>query len=427
MSGILIKNIGKIVQVRDLPVEKLSGTEMLKLPCLSEAWLHIEGGIIKDFGGMHTCPDFSLQRDLRVLDVVGGYVYPSWVDSHTHLVYAGTREIEFYDRIRGMTYTEIAERGGGILNSAKRLSEASEEELLREALPRLHEIALQGTGTVEIKSGYGLTLESELKILRVIKKLAAISLLHIKATFLGAHAIPSEFKGSREKYIRQIIEEMIPRVAEERLAEFIDVFCEKGYFSQKETEEILLAGKKYGLKGKVHAEQLSHSGGIAAGVHCEAISVDHLEFINREDMELLKGGRTMPVILPGAAFFLDLPRPPAREIIDFGLPLAIASDFNPGSSPSGNMNFMQSVACIQYGVHPEEAINACTINGAYSLGLSGEVGSIERGKKANLFITRAIPSYIFPIYSFASSCIETVILAGKIYSEKDGREKVQVV
>jgi imidazolonepropionase len=336
------------------------------------------------------------------------------VDSHTHIVYAGSREQEFADRIKGLTYEEIAKRGGGILNSARRLSQATEEDLIEQALPRLKEIISQGTGAVEIKSGYGLSLESELKMLRVIKRLKDLSPITIKSTFLGAHAYPETHKENKRGYIDLLINEMIPAVAEEKLAEYIDVFCEQNYFSFDESVEILEAGKKYGLIPKVHAEQLSHHGGVEAGVHCGAISVDHLEYVNENDIKLLKASNTMPTILPGAAYFLSLPNPPARNMIDAGLPLAIASDFNPGSSPSGNMNLMQSIACIQYKMTPHEVINASTLNTAYAMGVEKELGSITVGKKANLFITRAVPSVEFIPYSFGSNLVETVILNGEV-------------
>jgi len=341
---------------------------------------------------------------------------PGFVDSHTHLVYAGNREQEFIDRINGLTYEEIARRGGGILNSAKKLRETSEDDLFEQSRERLREIILQGTAGVEIKSGYGLDLESELKMLRVIKRLRDLDLIPVKATFLGAHAIPAEYKDNKGGYIDLLLNKMLPAVGEQKIAEFIDVFCEKGYFSANETKQILEAGKKYGLRGKIHAEQLSHSNGIATGVECGAISVDHLEFCNDHDIALLKKCETMPTILPGAAFFLSLQLPPARKIIDAGLPLAFASDYNPGSSPCGNMKLIMSMACIQYRLTPEEAFNAVTINTAFACGLEKEVGSISPGKRANLIITKQIPSAGFLSYAFGSDLIDEVIVNGKVYT-----------
>lgn len=415
MQKILIKNIKKLVQLRDAQTQKISGKEMDNLPCMDDAWLAIDNGVIADYGPMSDFPGIADWKDLQVIDASGKMVFPSWVDSHTHIVYAGSREQEFTDRIRGLSYEEIAQRGGGILNSSKKLQDASEEELLQQALPRSHEIIIQGTGAVEIKSGYGLSLESELKMLRVIKKIKELTKLTVKSTFLGAHAFPLAYKQNKRGYVDLIIKEMIPAVAEEKLAEFIDIFCEQNYFSFDETIEILDAGRKYGLTPKVHAEQMSHSGGVEAGVKCKAISVDHLEFVNEADIKLLLNSITMPTILPGAAYFVSLPNPPARQMIDAGLPLAIASDFNPGTSPTGNMNLMQSIACIQYKLTPNEAINASTMNSAYAMQVEKELGSITIGKKANLFITKPIPSTDFISYSFGSNLIETVILNGEVY------------
>ncbi len=415
MQKILIKNIKKLVQLRDVQVSTIKGKDMDVLPCLDDAWLAIDNGLIADYGSMSDFPGIADWKDLQVIDASGKMVFPSWVDSHTHIVYAGSREQEFTDRIKGLSYEEIAQRGGGILNSSKKLQDASEEELLQQALPRLHEIILQGTGAVEIKSGYGLNLESELKMLRVIKKIKELTKLTVKSTFLGAHAFPLAYKQNKRGYIDLIIKEMIPAVAEEKLAEYIDIFCEQNYFSFDETIEILEAGRKHGLTPKVHAEQMSHSGGVEAGVKCKAISVDHLEYVNEADIKLLMNSITMPTILPGAAYFVSLPNPPARQMIDAGLPLAIASDFNPGTSPTGNMNLMQSIACIQYKLTPNEAINASTMNSAYAMQVEKELGSITIGKKANLFITKPIPSSDFISYSFGSNLVETVILNGEVY------------
>jgi len=411
---ILIKNIKQIVQVEDEPKTKVVGKEMKQLKCIENGWLAIEEDKIVGFGKMEEWEGISDWSNLAVIDATNKIVMPSYCDSHTHVVYAGSREAEFVDRISGLTYEEIFERGGGILNSAKKLQEATEEELIESALLRLNEIMWQGTGAVEIKSGYGLTVEAELKMLRVIKKLKNLSPLTIKATFLGAHAIPKEYQVSRRKYIDILISEMMPKIAEEKLADYCDVFCEQNYFTKEETIEILTAAKRYGMTPKVHAEQLSNSGGVLAGVEVDAISVDHLEFVGDIEIDALKNCKTMPTILPGAAFFLGLPLPPARKMIDAGLPLALASDYNPGSSPSGNINFMLSLCCIQYKMTPEEAINAATINSAYAMDLSKTHGSIAIGKQANVFITKEIPSYGFIPYSFGSNLIESVILNGKV-------------
>jgi imidazolonepropionase len=418
MSKLLLKNIKTLVQVRESGVDRISGSEMKVLPCIDNAWLAIDNGVIADFGSMDDFPGITDWKDLEVIDADGKIVMPSYADSHTHIVYAGNRESEFVDRINGLSYDEIFQKGGGILNSAKRLQTSTEEELLEQALVRLNEVILQGTGSIEIKSGYGLSIESEMKILRVIKKIKELNIIPIKATFLGAHALPTEYKQDKKGYIELIVKEMLPRIAREHLADFIDVFCEKGYFNAEETKYILTEGKRYGLVGKVHAEQMSHSDGIKTGVDCGAISVDHLEFCNDEDIFHLKNSKTMPTVLPGAAFFLGLPLPPARHMIDSGLAIAFASDFNPGSCPSGNMNFMMSLGCIQYKLTPEEVINASTINSAYAMNLSNEVGSITIGKKANFFITKPISSYAFIPYSFGSNLIESVYLNGKKYQAK---------
>lgn len=414
---LLIKNIKTLVQVEENPQLKVSGKAMKTLPCLENAWLAIEDDKIVGFGKMEDWEGITDWTNLTVIDATDKIVMPSYCDSHTHIVYAGSREGEFADRINGLTYEQIFERGGGILNSSKKLQEASEEELIESALKRLNEIIHQGTGAVEIKSGYGLSLESELKMLRVIKKLKTLSPLTIKATFLGAHAIPKEYQSSRRKYIDLLINEMMPQIAEEKLADYCDIFCEQNYFTPEETIEILTAGKKQGMIPKVHAEQLSNYGGTIAGVKAGAISVDHLEYIGDKEIEALKNSETMPTILPGAAFFLSLPNPPARQMMDSGLALAVASDYNPGSSPSGNMNFMLSLCCVQYKMTPEEAINAATINSAYAMGLSETHGSIAIGKQANVFITKEIPGYTFIPYSFGSNLIETVILNGNLSSK----------
>lgn len=410
---LLIKNIKSLVQVEEKPRLKVSGSEMKKLACIENAWLAIENDKIVDFGSMENFPGISDWTNLEVIDATDKLVIPSWCDSHTHIIFAGSRECEFVDRINGLTYEEIAKRGGGINNSASKLANASEDELFSSAMKRIHEVILQGTGAIEIKSGYGLSLEAELKMLRVIKRIKENASIPVKATFLGAHAVPKTH--TKEQYIELLIKEMLPQIAKEGLAEYCDIFCEQNYFTKDDTKRILTEANKLGLKGKVHAEQLSHSGGVEAGVECKAISVDHLEFLSDSDIQLLKNSETMPTILPGAQYFLCLQYPPARKMIDAGLPLAIASDYNPGSSPSGNMNFMVSHACVHYKLTPEESINAATINSAYAMGLSKTHGSIAIGKQANIFITKEIPNYAFIPYSFANNLIETVILNGKIF------------
>lgn len=411
---LLIKNIKSLVQVEEKPQLKVTGSEMKNLPCIDNAWLAIEDDQIAAFGSMDDFPGISDWSKLEVIDATDKLVLPCWCDSHTHIVYAGSREGEFVDRINGLSYEEVARRGGGILNSSKKLQAASEEELVEQAFKRLEEIKMMGTGAVEIKSGYGLTVKDEIKMLRVIQKLKAMTPLSIKTTFLGAHAFPEEYKSKPNEYVRLIIDKMLPQIAEEKLADYCDVFCERNYFTKEQTVEILNAASKYGLKAKVHANQLSNSGGVQAGVECNAISVDHLEFVGEEEIKVLKNSQTMPTLLPGAAFFLGLPNPPARQMIDAGLPVAVASDYNPGSSPSGNMNLMISLLCIQYKMTPEEAIHAATINSAYAMDLSASHGSIAVGKKANVFITKEIPGYAYIPYSFGSNLIETVIINGEI-------------
>jgi len=414
----LIENISQLAQVEYAPLKKLrKGVEMLHLNVIKNAFLCIEDDKIAAFGPMNELSDELIYAQAgERIDATGKMVFPSFVDSHTHLVYPASREAEYIDKIKGLSYEEIAKRGGGILNSARKMEIVSEEELLKDALNRLDEIISFGTGAVEIKSGYGLTLESELKMLRVIKKLKELSPLTIKSTFLGAHAIPLEYRGKQERYVDLIIHEMLPRVAEEQLADYIDVFCDTGFFTVKDTERILEAGMKYGLRGKIHANELDYSGGIQVGVKYNALSVDHLEFTGDEEIETLLDSETMPTILPGAAFFLGMRYAPVRKMIDAGLPVAMASDFNPGSSPSGNMQLILSMACILYKMLPEEAINATTLNSAYAMELSEKMGSIAIGKKANLFITKEIPSIAFLPYYYGSNKVETVILNGKVIS-----------
>ncbi len=407
---VLFKNIKQLLQIRDPEVISVSGKGMGELPLLNNAFLVTENERIADFGPMEQIPEIS--TDLEV-DASGKMLLPTWCDSHTHLVYAGNREKEFVDRIRGLSYEEIAARGGGILNSAQQLQLSSEEEIFEQSSKRLEEIMKLGTGAVEIKSGYGLTTESELKMLRVIKRLANSYPIEIKATFLGAHAFPAAFRDSTDAYVDLICEEMIPRVAEAELAEFIDVFCEQGYFSVEQTRKIMERGKEFGLVPKIHVNQFNSIGGIQAAIESGALTVDHLEVMTDEDLRDLERSDVMPVALPSCSYFLSIPYTPAREIIDRGMPLALATDFNPGSTPSGNMNFVVSTACIKMRLTPEEAINAATINGAYAMNLSQSLGSISRGKLANLMLTREIPSYGFLPYSFGSNLIEKVMMRGQ--------------
>ena len=406
----LFINIKELVQVRELDVMKVSGKNMSILPIIKNAFLLIRDNVIVDFGSMNT---LGIKKSDKVVDLTGKLVLPTWCDSHTHIVFADTREEEFVNRIKGLTYQEIAERDGGILNSSKKLQNKPENELFEDAEKRLKELIKNGTGAIEIKSGYGLTLESELKILRVIKKLKEKFSLPVKATFLGAHAIPNEYKEKRAEYIQLIIDKMIPEIAKEKLADYIDVFCEKGYFTTTETDQILKAGIKHGLIPKIHVNQFNSIGGIKVGVNNKALSVDHLEVLSDEDLNILSKSDTIPVALPSCSFFLGIPYTNARKLIDANIPMAVASDYNPGSSPSGNMNFVVSLACVKMKMTPEEAINAATINAAHALNLSDKIGSISKGKMANFIITKPIKSYSSIPYAFADNCIEEVYLAGK--------------
>jgi len=407
---LVLKNIGSLLIAEQEPTQWVAGEEMASVAALSNAWLAIENGLIDCFGEGEVIP-FA---DDEVLDCKGGIVMPAFCDSHTHLVYAGSREQEYEDKIRGMSYEEIAKRGGGILNSAKLLAETSEDELFNQSLPRAQEIIRSGTGAVEIKSGYGLNTRDELKMLRVIKRLGEENELTIRATFLGAHAVPTNFKSDQDKYVQLVIDEMIPAVAQEELADFIDVFCDRGFFTVEQTDRILEAGTKYGLAPKIHANELDFSGGVQAGVRHHALSVDHLEFVGEEELAALKGSATMPTILPGASLFLGLSYAPARKMIEAGLPVALASDYNPGSSPSGNMELVMSLGIIQLKMLPFEVLNAVTRNGAYAMGLEESHGSITPGKVANLIITDPMPGFGFMPYAYGSSQINKVILNGKI-------------
>jgi len=405
--SILIKNIKGLVQVRFNSVDRIVGNDMDNLPIIENAYLLTENDKIKEFGHMNDCPSSADE----VIDASNKFVFPSFVDSHTHLVFAASREEEFVDKIKGMSYAEIAARGGGILNSAGKLQQMSEDELLERTLKRAYEIIGFGTGAVEIKSGYGLTTQDELKMLHVARKIGEQTPLTVKTTFLGAHAVPKNI--TKDDYLKKVIDEMIPAVADENLAEYIDAFCEKGFFTPNETERIMEAGKKYGMKPKIHANQLNISGGVQVGVKVGALSVDHLESMGQAEIEALKGSDVMPTLLPGAAFFLGTTYPPAREMINAGLPLALATDYNPGSAPCGKMPFMLSLACIKMKMTPNEAINAATINSAYAMEVSDTHGCIEVGKKASFFITSEIPSHEYMPYAFGSNLIEKVILEGK--------------
>lgn len=410
----LITNIKGLVGLHPKEKHVLRGCEMTNLPVLENAWLLIENDLIKDFGSMDQIPDSV--SSLPSIDVQGKYVFPSWCDSHTHIVFAASREEEFAMKIEGKSYEEIAAAGGGILNSARKLQIATEDELFKSASARLQQMIMLGTGAVEIKSGYGLTVESELKMLRVIKRLKQHFPIPIKATFLAAHAYPAEYKDNHKGYIDLIINEMLPKIAAENLADYIDVFCEKGFFSVDETDLILQAGAKFGLKPKIHANQLSISGGVEVGVKNKAVSVDHLEETDENVINSLKNADTIVTLLPSCSFYLGIPFANAKGFIAANLPVALATDYNPGSTPSGNMNFVVSLACIKMKILPEQAINAATLNGAAAMEISEKVGSIAIGKKANLFITKPMSSIAYLPYSFGQPQIETVILNGKIYN-----------
>jgi len=409
MKFVLI-NIKDLLQIREGKIEILKGKALQNLPSIKNAWLEVENGIISKYGSMD---NFEANSAIQTIDCSGKIVMPTWVDSHTHLVYAGNRESEFVDRIKGLTYAEIAEKGGGIINSAEKLQQTSEEELYQQSKIRLHEVISQGTGAIEIKSGYGLTKEAEMKMLRVAKRLQQEFDLPIKTTFLGAHALPKKFNGNTKAYIDEVINEMLPAIAAENLADFIDIFCEKNYFELEDTQRIIEAGKKYGLPAKIHVNQFTSFGGVQLCAEQKVLSVDHLEVLTDEDIQHLKKSTTLPVALPSCSFFLEIPYTPARKLIENNLAVVLASDYNPGSTPSGNMNFVVSLACIKMKMTPEEAINAATINAAFAMQVEDKVGSITKGKLANLIITKPINSYSFLPYSFGSNHIEEVYLKGK--------------
>ena len=410
--SILITNIKQLLQVHESNVKIVKGEAMKSLPVLENAYLYIENDTIIEYGPMENCEGIEAETHI---DATGKLVLPSWCDSHTHTVYAGDRTSEFVDRINGLTYAEIANRGGGILNSAKLLQDTSEDDLYDQSIKRLNELIKMGTGAFEIKTGYGLTVEAELKMLRVIKRIKQESLAKIIPTLLAAHAIPEDFRSKKQDYIKLITEELIPNAAKLNIAHFIDVFCEDGYFDINDTEAILKTGLQHNLRPKIHVNQFNILGGVALGVKHNALSVDHLEELNDADIEALKGSETIPVALPGCSYFLSIPYTPARQLIDAGLPLAIATDYNPGSAPSGNMNFIVSAACVKLRMTPEEAINAATINGAYAMGISNMYGSITRGKKANLIITKPLNHYSEIPYAFAHNPVDQVIVNGQLY------------
>ena len=408
--NILFTHIKELLQTRPKSEVKVMGDSMKDLPHIKNAFLRIQGDTILDFGSM---ADIVIQKTDEVIDVTGRIILPSWCDSHSHVVYAGDRSQEFVDRLNGLSYEDIAAKGGGILNSAQTLQATSEEALFEQSMERVNALIQLGTGALEIKSGYGLSPEAELKMLRVIKAIKGTSSLKIKATFLGAHAIPKLYKTDKQAYINLIINTMLPEIHRENLADFVDVFCEKGYFSVDDTEQILKAAMPYGLVPKIHVNQFNAFGGVGLGVKYKALSVDHLEILNQEDIDVLKNSNTIPVALPGCSFFLGIPYTPARKLIDSGMALALASDYNPGSSPSGNMNFVVSLACIKMNMTPEEAINAATLNGAYAMDISEEYGSITTGKKANLIITKNMTSYRQIPYHFGNNPIHKVMINGE--------------
>ena len=412
MQRLLITNAKALVGTHPTGTRILAGAAMAHLPMVEDAWLLAEDGRIASFGPMATLPNTSAQA-AEVIDAKGGYVLPGWCDPHTHTVFAAPREEEFVDKIKGRTYQEIAAKGGGILNSAKKLRAMDDDVLFEQAKTRLQEMMLQGTVAVEIKSGYGLTTESELKMLRVARRLADALPLQVRTSLLAAHALPPEFADDRSAYVDLIVNELIPQVKKEGLADFVDTFCETNYFTVAEMERILLAGAAHGLRGKVHVNQFTSIGGIPAAVKHNALSVDHLEVMEDVDIDALVGARTIPTLLPSCSFFLRIPYGPARQLIDRGLPVALATDLNPGTTPSGNMNFVLSLACIQLRMLPEEAINAMTLNSAAAMGLADELGSITVGKRASLIITRPIPSLAYLPYAFGTSHIGTVIIDGR--------------
>ena len=409
----VIKNISELIQTETTPKKWVAGKDMSHISTIKDAFIEVEEGIITSFGSMEDWNGIEDWNNTNIIDAEGGMVFPTYCDSHTHLVFAASREGEFVDRINGLSYAKIAQRGGGILNSADKLQNASEDKLFEDALGRLNELVQMGTGAIEIKSGYGLTLDAELKMLRVIKRLKENTDVTIKATFLGAHALPKQYKDNKEGYMDLVINEMLPIVVKEGLADYVDIFCEDGYFTVKDTKNLLTAANELGLQSKTHVNQFNAIGGVKASVDLGALSVDHLEEMAESDYEALKGSNCMPTILPSCSFFLGIPYGPAKRMMEEGLPVALATDYNPGSTPSGNMNFVASLGCIQLKMTPEQVINATTINTAYAMGVEKELGSICIGKKANLFITKPIPSYAYLPYSFGHNVIDKVMINGK--------------
>ena len=413
----VIKNISKLVQTEVKDIKWKVGKEMNRLNTIDDAYIEIEDGLITDFGNMNEWKGISDWNQTTIIDAEDGMVFPTYCDSHTHLVYPESRENEFNDRINGLSYEEIAKNGGGILNSAKKMQEIDENKLFEDSYKRLRNLIHLGTGAIEIKSGYGLNLESELKILRVIRKLKDKSPITIKSTFLGAHAIPLKYKDNKELYLDTIINEMLPKINSQNLADYIDIFCEKGYFNTNDTIRILRAGNKYGLRGKTHVNQFNSIGGVKASIDNGALSVDHLETMREEDFSAFKDSDCIATLLPSCSFFLGIPYSPAQEFLTRNIPFNLASDYNPGSSPSGDMNFVASLGSIKLKMNAEQVINATTINGAYAMGLNNELGTITVGKKANLFITKPMPSYQYLHYSFSENMISKVIIEGKEYKE----------
>jgi len=410
----VIKNIRELIQTEKTPRKWIAGADMKNLNTIKDAFVGIEDGIITSFGSMDDFIGIDDWNDIEIIDAEGGMLFPTYCDSHTHLVFASSRENEFVDRINGLSYEDIAKKGGGILNSAKKLQNTSEDKLFEDALNRLNGLIKMGTGAVEIKSGYGLTLDAEIKMLRVIKRLKENSDVTIKATFLGAHALPKEFNGNKDGYMNLVINEMLPKVAEEKLVDYVDIFCEEGYFTVDDTKKLLKEANKFGIKAKTHVNQFNAIGGVKASVDLGALSVDHLEEMNEEDFKALQNSDCMPTILPACSFFLGIPYGTAKEMMEMGLPVALATDYNPGSAPSGNMNFVASLGCTQLKMTPEQVINATTINTAYAMGIEKELGSIAVGKKANLFITKPIPNYAYLPYNFGHNVIDRVMINGKI-------------
>jgi len=410
----VIKNIRELIQTEKTPRKWIAGADMKNLNTIKDAFVGIEDGIITSFGSMDDFIGIDDWNDIEIIDAEGGMLFPTYCDSHTHLVFASSRENEFVDRINGLSYEDIAKKGGGILNSAKKLQNTSEDKLFEDALNRLNGLIKMGTGAVEIKSGYGLTLDAEIKMLRVIKRLKENSDVTIKATFLGAHALPKEFNGNKDGYMNLVINEMLPKVAEEKLVDYVDIFCEEGYFTVDDTKKLLKEANKFGIKAKTHVNQFNAIGGVKASVDLGALSVDHLEEMNEEDFKALQNSDCMPTILPACSFFLGIPYGTAKEMMERGLPVALATDYNPGSAPSGNMNFVASLGCTQLKMTPEQVINATTINTAYAMGIEKELGSIAVGKKANLFITKPIPNYAYLPYNFGHNVIDRVMINGKI-------------